>query len=383
MSGEERTLVAGSDPDCGDNANSKDRIEKLTGRVSQKTFDRWYRERTFARNIRQGQPYFNGPSKIKPPRHHSPSSLFQCHRKTTYKNRNAPEEKEDPRGIFWTGTKFEEDLALPFLQDAVAGENEYVTNSLWVDFTVDSEVGELRIKGETDPVIVTSDCEPLLVTEIKTKRSVEGTRSPTNHHKAQVHAYMKGLSEKYDRTVTKAVLVYVGRTSLNVKSFTVDFDPWFWRETIIGWAAEQTSYRLREKLPPAVPQFEWECNFCSYKQRCGKGNQDHTDEKPIGLLPGLTDYPEEKVAEYLQSHEEAKLTPTLAYEYSNLAEQHGVYDWFCSECANSFDWDSNKLSDNLEQPPQCPICADDGVQNRLLGPDPDIQQEIQNNDHDE
>lgn len=122
-------------------------------RIDGESFAEWHRERQWAQNIREGQPYFNGPSPEPPAEKHTPSQLLQCHRKLFYRKANAPAEQEEPDGIFWTGTKFEEDVAVPFLQDVV-GDNAYVRNSVWVDFEEETVSGTLRFKGETDPGIV-------------------------------------------------------------------------------------------------------------------------------------------------------------------------------------------------------------------------------------
>lgn len=344
--------------------------DELAERVTAEVFREWYDEREFRQNIENGQPFFNGPSTVKPPRRHSPSSLLQCHRKTTYRQLNAPEETEDPTGIFWIGTRFEEDIALSFLQDAVVRDDEYVSNSLWVDFTVSTDEGELIIKGETDPVIVTPEGEPLLVTEIKTKQSVENIDTPNTHHKAQAHAYMKGLSNEHDRNVSEAILLYGSRETLDIKPFHIEFDPWFWRKTVIGWAAEQTSYRLDGELPTADPEREWECQFCSYQERCGQGSTNHSDIGVVGFIPGYSEYPRKKVVEYLKAHSTAKLTPTLGNKFPELATEYGVYDWTCTACGETYRWDEFEYNDSTDDPPRCPICIERDVPATLRGPLP-------------
>lgn len=186
------------------------RVDSRTGDlidlIDAKSFDDWYREREFAQNIREGRPYFNGPDRIPRPERHSPSQLNQCHRKIYYRQLNAPEEQADPQGIFWTGTKFEEELVVPYLE-SIVGSGEYVRNSMWVDTTCETNAGEIQIKGATDPVIVNGESEPLLLTESKTKGSVDHLTEPDTHHKAQAHAYMYGLTQKYARRVTDAILI--------------------------------------------------------------------------------------------------------------------------------------------------------------------------------
>lgn len=361
---------SGSESSLGMREKTKKRL--LEG-CSAESFDEWYREHEFTQNIRNGTPYFNGPSEIKSPERHSPSSLLQCHRKIAYRQLNAPAESPDPAGIFWIGSQFEEEIALPYLRNQVAGSDEYVTNSLWVDFTVQTDAGEIRIKGETDPVIVDGDADPLLLTEIKTKQSVDGIDSPSQHHKAQTHAYMKGLSEKSTRNLTDAIILYGGRTDLSVQAFHVEFDPAFWTRTVVEWAKAHTSYRLRNELPPAEPEYNWECQFCSYRERCGQGEKDSVDVPPAGLLPQYSEYPREKLVEYIQAQEDAKLTPTLAKVYPDLAKQHGAFDWHCPGCAQDFEWDVIEWHSNSERPPKCPVCDRDNLINRLRGPAPERQ----------
>lgn len=331
-------------------------IENLSDSLTPEQFQAWYRERQYRENIENGRSYFNGPPAVPEPERYSPSKLLQCHRKVLYQQENAPEEQPDPTGIFWFGTHFEEEIALPFLRESVAGPDEYVTNSIWVDFTVETEVGELQIKGETDPVVVDSDGLPLLLTEIKTKRSIENVQSPNSHHRAQAHAYMRGLSKKYEQNVSQSIVIYGSRTNLEIRAFSIDFDPRFWRGTVLDWAQTHTSYRVDDELPPPAPKYDWECQFCSYRERCGKGETSTTDSGVAGFVSGYDGYPREKVAQYLKENPDEKLTPTLAQQFPDLASQYGVLEWRCPNCAATVD--PEKVEDATE--PLCPSCADCG-----------------------
>lgn len=246
--------------------------DRLAKAISGETFDEWYREREWAQNIRDGTPFFNGPSDPKPARRHSPSQLLQCSRKIYYRQLNAPAESDEPSGIYWFGSQLEEQLVLDYL-DSVAGDGEYIANSLWVTFNENTDVGEIEIRGATDPVIVNREAEPILLTEVKSKRTLDNLQSPNKHHKAQAHAYMRGLSEKYDREISEAVIVYVSRTTLALRSFRIDFDSEFWQEAVLDWIESHTASRLDEELPEADPVFGWECQFCSYAERCGEGQK--------------------------------------------------------------------------------------------------------------
>lgn len=333
---------------------------ELVEGIDAEGFAAWYRERQFARNIREGRPYFNGPSPAPPPERHSPSQLLQCSRKVTYRQENAPVETTDPDGLFWIGRRFEEDVVVPYLREAVVDESTYVRNSMWIDETVETEGGTLRFRGATDPVIVTGTSEPLVVTEVKTKRSIDGLTEPDPHHRAQVHAYMYGLSADYERDVGDAVLVYGDRTTLDITAFHETFDGPFW-DDVLAWAASHSAYRRDGALPPDDPEQGWECDLCSYRHRCGRSDEPYADVGVSGFLPLFADYPRSSVTDYLAAHEHGKLTPTLASEHTDLAGTHGVRDWCCPDCDATFDWDAVPRDRTTPDPPPCPDCAERGV----------------------
>lgn len=343
--------------------------------ITGERFQRWRREREVVENIREGKPYFNGVPEQPPAEKHTPSQLLRCHRHSYYRSSNAPKEERDPAGIFWFGSAFETDIAVPFLRD-LTGPDQIVRNSMWVDFTVSSDAGRLTIRGETDPVIVDRDSTPQLLTEIKTTSSVSHLDSAKTRHKAQAHAYMYGLSEEYSCDLHDAVIIYASRDTLGLKSFHVPFDPFFWRETVLNWAAEDTGYRSGGELPPANPEQEWECEFCPYRTRCGQTDSHYGDMSPVGLLP-LTEYPRQQAKEHVEAHPETKLTPALAHLYPELAREYDVWDWHCEICGATFTWDEVEWEQDLSSPPVCPECPGShppgtlagSIPRELLGPE--------------
>jgi len=349
-----------NDDSEGSNTSPQLSVEQLLSSLSGDRFRDWYHERQYRQNIENGTPFFNGPASVPDSERHSPSRLLKCHRKVVYQQCNAPEETSDPDGIFWFGTRFEEDIAFPFLERAITNADTYVQNSVWVDFRVETKGVELQIKGETDPLIVDADATPILPTEIKTKSSVEHTSEPNRSHRAQLHAYMAGLSEKFGVDLTDGVVMYGSRKTMDVKIFHVEFDEEFWEDVVLEWAADHTHYRLTEELPPAEPENDWECKFCSFRERCGKGDSNHKDLGTDGFLPNFADYPREKVVRYLESNPDALLTPVLAEKYPDVADEYGVCTFQCPGCASSFEWDSIDGQDRVGRSrPVCPVCAED------------------------
>lgn len=342
-------------------------------RVSNQDFNAWYDERQVTQNILDGQSYFNGPSPPKDPDRHTPSKLLQCHRKATYARQNAPREGTPPEGLFWIGSEFEEQIMVPYLQSVVPDEL-YVQNSLWIDTNISFDGTEVHLRGSTDPAIVTRDADPVSLTEIKTTTSLDHLTEPKEHHRAQLHAYLYALNEEHDHQITEGLLVYGSRKTLDIEVFHVTFDEDFWQR-ILEWMTTHTEYEEDSELPPADPEREWECEYCSYKHRCGEADTPYSAIGHEGLLPLLNKYDRYNLVEYLEAHADAdaKLTPTLAHAYPDLVETYGAFDWSCPRCDNTYAWNAVDWDGDPKNPPVCPNCLDDGDLLTLSGPEPDEQ----------
>jgi len=360
-----------------DPSRKLEQLEQLLETIGQDAFANWYREWQVQQAFRDGDSWKQTPASIKPPTQHAPSRLLQCHRKTYYVTRNAPKEEAPPSGIFWTGTRIEEDLVQPFLEDVAAevpDTRTYVQNSMWVDYEIETDTGAIQIRGATDPVICTARGEPLLPTEIKAKRSLDSVDEtdpePAAHHRAQLHAYLYGLDQQVDYTIQKGLVIYVDREQHDLVAMEVPFDAEFWNSQVLEWAGTQTEYRLEEALPPAAPNFEWECSYCSFRERCGQTDKPYADTPAEGFLP-LTQYPREQVKAALEAEGgAAALTPTLAHQYPELASEHEVRDWQCSVCGEEVGWAAVEWDGIVTAPPNCPVCTKAGRPVALRGPMP-------------
>lgn len=365
-----------------DDSEHEERVSDIVDTVTADTFDKWYKEREYAQNILDGQPYFNSPGYIAPEQKHSPSKLLQCQRKVYYKNQNTPAEDDMPTGILWIGSRFEEEIALPFLQDTAneIHDNNYVRQDMWVDFDVNVDGTDLRIKGETDPVITDSEGAPLVVTEIKTTGYIDSKKGPnaepSERHKAQLHAYMAGLSKSYDRDIHKGLIIYGERDSFEMAVHEVNFDEDFWEDRCLDWAQEQTEYRLDEDLPPAEPeQPSWECKYCDFKNRCGENDDNDWEDTGVDGFVPLVEYPQSSVVDYIKSESAngAKLTPMLAHQHPNLVDKFDVFDWECDHCESTYDWDRFDWDGDNMNPPSCPNCKEEHGNLPLRGPLPEDQ----------
>lgn len=250
----------------------------------------------------------------------------------------------------------------------------YVQNSIWTDTTISSDGIEIRLRGSTDPAIVTSTGEPVYLTEIKTTTSLDHLTEPKEHHRAQLHTYLYALDENYDHSITEGLIVYGSRKTLDIKVFHVTFNKSFWND-VVQWMARHTAYEEDGELPPADPEREWECSYCPFKHRCGEADTPYSDVGYNGLLPLFDEYDRQNLVEYLEAHtdSEARLTPTLAHTYPDLVETYGAFDWSCPRCDNTYAWNDVDWDGDTTDPPMCSYCLGDGEMLTLSGPNPDEQ----------
>lgn len=342
--------------------------------ITAESFDDWYREHTFAQNLRDGKPWRNTVSPVTEPEVHYPHQLNQCQRKIYYQRQNAPEESADPHGIFWIGTQIEEDIILPYLESLIPSEL-YIGNSFWVSYEICVDGTELTIRGSTDPLVVDEQNVPRLLMEVKTRSSISDLEKPLKRHKAQLHAYLYGLSQEYEETLTEGVLIYVQRKTFEVRAFSTPFDVDFWCETVLEWMTTQTKQLNDEQLPPGKPEYQGECRYCSYRNRCGRGEAEHKDLDAIGFLPLYPEYTRSKVKDHLEARgdEGAKLTPSLAHQFPSLAKQYAVHDWRCTCCGTHHNWNTVDWDGDVENPPLCPECRGRGIPAPLEEPIPSTQ----------
>ncbi|QSG13417.1 CRISPR-associated protein Cas4, RecB family exonuclease (plasmid) [Halapricum desulfuricans] len=74
-------------------------------------------------------------------------------------------------------------------------------------------------------------------------------------------------------------------------------------------------------------------------------------------MPGVEDYRKQQVREYLEFDEAAKLPPTLATMYPELADEFEVKEWHCPECDHTKTWSEVSEPPDADSEPICDQCA--------------------------
>lgn len=354
------------------NTETRDEFtETLQRHLSPSQFNDWHFLQERAKNASEGYDETrNDPSYSHPPDVMSPSGILKCHRDVAYSTQNTPREERLPHGTFKFGNDFE-DYVETFLEDLVEDSPRYtIKNPLQIDY----HEKDINITGSTDPVLFDTETNtPVALTEVKSTSNIffvkrDGLKT---RHKAQAHAYARGLQLQYDLDDSLPMFfIYGDSETLEVETFKIDFDWTFWVETVVPWMQDNKQFRESDELPPTVDEIEelvelmdgrdydpddpsdnhFMCGYCDYQERCGNYEpeskapgvadynsdiddywwQDHVNRDFLntskdtlfeGFLPQLK-YPEEVIVSHLASYDDVKLTPTLAHHYPQLYE-HG------------------------------------------------------------
>lgn len=394
--------------------NTAELLNTFRTHLTEDQFRDWHMLQERERNAEEGYgDTRNDPSHTPSSDTHSPSSLLSCHRMAYYKANNTPREEDLPYGIFKFGHDFEA-YAQQFLQDVVSTPRTEVRNVERINF----EEHNATFTGSTDPVIFDNTGKPIALFEVKTSKNVYFVRKngAKKRHRAQAHAYARGLQEKYDLESPPPIFfIYGGREDLDVVMIEEEFDHDFWENTVVDWALENSEYRDGDELPPAVDPdgpLSYMCGYCDFAERCGNYEPDSKspnsdayveqvddywwddsiatdfqntvrDSPSIGFLP-LKKYPEDAVIAHLATYPDVKLTPTLAVQYPDLvddgeepperlerlygaAPQREVGDWVCPKCLETFEFGTFDWDGDFDNLPSCPDCPDDPS---LRGPKP-------------
>jgi CRISPR-associated exonuclease Cas4 len=317
--------------------------------LTTEAYDTYWQHRVETQNEAEGCPERNDPAHIPNDGQISPHTIGTCHRKQLYRRFNAPGEERDPHGIFWQGTQFETEAILPFLEDY--HDEEHVANDLEVDYHPEDNES-VRITGTADPTLLDQTGSPVLQTEVKSQSSGALKKdSPSRHHRLQLTAYMAGLG------IEDGVLAYVDRTTNRVNFLEAPFTTSIYQD-VINWATTHSEHVRSRQLPPQEPEADWECQYCEFRERCGKGDSDGEDLGWQGFVPGI-DYPRPKVVEHLNASDGVSLTPTLANEYPDLAADNPVRQWVCDTCEQRFEYGTVGWNGDTSSLPQCPSCTGD------------------------
>lgn len=306
------------------------------------------------------------------------NELGQCQRRWMYEWTGAPVEEKLPYGIFETNTRIRERVIVDWLSDTVdAGtvtepeeitvsisptENTPATSETEQTATIPEPSGDRTTNGDS-PYTVTVQSGPLIRNEsddvtiatlVKTTGNIERTTGIKYRHLLELNTLLHGLG------IENGLVIYVDRhTLVNPRIYSTTYSSEA-IDDVREWTTETAQFVVDEKLPPAEPPENWMCSYCPYEKRCGVNDSKYGGLSTVGFVAGLNAYSRQTIESHLETHPDAKLTPTLAIDYPDLADTHDVDNWYCLECEQSYEHTDSEF-ETFNYPntmtPECPECG--------------------------
>ncbi len=187
-------------------------------------------------------------------RYHA-SDFGKCLRKSYYEHTLGKRESEGSYPHFQLGNLVEN-----FVEEALA--SHYGSDSVKNSFRIELDYDDFRVVGQTDPVVVGPNAEPEKIFEVKSTKNISfREEGPSKHHVMQVHPYMKALG------LDSCTFIYVQKTDLSVISHEISFSEGTFSEGLERIKSLHEDL-VRHGPPPSEPFMDFECRFCSYKDKC-------------------------------------------------------------------------------------------------------------------
>jgi len=191
-----------------------------------------------------------------------PSEIGNCIRKVWYTYNHPMEIDPGLRRIFQLG-----DILHDFVVQVLRSEKNKEIELLNAEMPFKIEMEGFTISGRVDDLLLLKSDSTQVLVEVKSSRSVKGISKPMEHHKTQLQFYM------YATHVHNGVLLYIDKSTLETKSFTVEFSAKRGRQILNKFRALH-KHLTNNTLPAAEAKrsngISWMCKYCEYKDKCGK-----------------------------------------------------------------------------------------------------------------
>ena len=189
-----------------------------------------------------------------------PSEVGQCLRKSWFNIKMPKPVEPEVTKIFEAGNLFHE-FVVEVLKSDKNPEIELVADEMPLKYKID----DFEISGRIDDIIQLKYNGEKVLIEVKSTKSLEFLREPSEAYVMQIQFYM------HVTEIKKGALLYIEKNTLKSKAFFMDYDPKI-AETVIGRFKELHSSVAGNSMPGPEAKLnyrkKWMCNFCAYKNEC-------------------------------------------------------------------------------------------------------------------
>jgi len=190
-----------------------------------------------------------------------PSEIGNCIRKVWYTYKYPTEIEPELRRVFELGN-----ILHNFIVDVLKSGKTQGVELIESEIPFKVPYNDFVISGRVDDLMLLKSGEKKILVEVKSCKSVK-RMTPMPHHKIQLQFYM------YAMQVHDGVLLYVDKSTLDTKSFEVQFSQKQAKRILNKFRALH-KHLTNSSLPVAESKKQsdskWMCNYCEYREKCAK-----------------------------------------------------------------------------------------------------------------
>jgi len=191
-----------------------------------------------------------------------PSEIGSCLRKVWYSYKFPQSVQPHLLRIFELGN-----ILHDFVVKVMQSDKNPEVELLQFELPIKLEVDDFVVSGRIDDLILLKADGKSILVEVKSCKSVSFVREPQQSHATQLQLYMHATG------VHNGVLLYIDKTTLESKVFTIPYDVIKAADIIVRFKTLHTTL-TNDILPVAEAKqsyaSSWLCRYCEYKALCDK-----------------------------------------------------------------------------------------------------------------
>ncbi len=193
-----------------------------------------------------------------------PSEVGGCLRKTWFKYKKPKKTSPDSLRRFEVGNMIHE-----FINEVLESNNNENIELLENEFSCRLKRKDYTISGRIDNILMIKPEEEPCLMEVKSTKSLENCKEPSESHLIQLMFYM------HSTEIHNGILLYLQKDNLQAKAFEVDYDEEKAQEILNRFDKLHKCLKEDEVPEPEAKQdseSEWKCRYCEYREECDDYN---------------------------------------------------------------------------------------------------------------
>ncbi|MBU4502816.1 MAG: Dna2/Cas4 domain-containing protein [Nanoarchaeota archaeon] len=204
--------------------------------------------------------YVKREIKEKTPGRYYPSEAGNCIRKVYYSYKQPKEVGMELLKIFEAGNILHE-----FIVNVLESEKNPDIELIEKESPFQLKVDDMIISGRVDDIVILKINNKIYLVEVKSTKSLQYTREPSEMHLTQLQIYM------HAKEIHRGIIIYLEKNTLQSKTFEVKYDEEHYNKIVLR-LKDLDKHIKENKLP--IPEarikskMTWMCRNCQYREEC-------------------------------------------------------------------------------------------------------------------